>query len=112
DGLGRYRATGVVADVADLPFVAEGFDAVIAMHMFYHVPDPARGMAEIARVLKPGGRAIVTTNGRDNMSELYALSAAAFGVAASDPAAAIFGFEEARTLMQAQFGNVAEHRHP
>lgn len=108
-GLGRFRVHSAVADVGELPFEDASFDAVVAMHMFYHVPDPARGMAEIARVLKPGGRAIVTTNGRDNMRELYALSADAFGVASSDPAAAIFGFEEARALMQATFGTVAEH---
>ena len=111
-GLGRHRLASAVADVSDLPFADASFNAVIAMHMFYHVADPARGMAEIARVLAPGGRAIVTTNGRDNMRELYALSAAAFGVAASDPAAAIFGFEEAEALMRAQFGNVTAHRHP
>ena len=29
------------------------------MLVLHHVPEPARGLAEVARVLKPGGRAIV-----------------------------------------------------
>ncbi|MBP0574103.1 methyltransferase domain-containing protein, partial [Mycobacterium tuberculosis] len=53
-----------------------GFDAVVAMHMLYHLADPAVGIAEMARVLKPGGTLLVTTNGVDNMRELYALAAA------------------------------------
>jgi SAM-dependent methyltransferase len=110
--LGRYRIDTAVADVVHLPFADESFDAVLAMHMFYHVTDPARGMAEIARVLKPGRRAVVTTNGRNDLRAYYALGAAAFGGSATNPAAAVFGFEEAEALMGAEFGNVAMARHP
>ena len=110
-GLGR-RVAGRVVDVSELPFEDASFDAVLAMHMFYHVPDPARGMAEIARVLKPGGRAIITTNGRDDMREIYALGAAAFGGPDCNPAAIAFGFDEARDTMNDAFGNVACAPHP
>jgi SAM-dependent methyltransferase len=111
-GLRRYRLQTAVADIADLPFPAESFDAVMAMHMFYHVPDPARGMAEVARVLKPGGQAIVTTNGRNDSRAFYALGARAFGGPPVNPAAAVFGFDEARKLLEATFGNVAFAPHP
>ena len=44
------------ADAADLPFKAATFDAVIGVHVAYFWPDVASAVAEIARVLKPGGQ--------------------------------------------------------
>lgn len=66
--------TGQQANATALPFEDGSFDAVIAMHMLYHLPDPAKGFAEMHRVLKPGGFLAVTTNGAGNMRELYALT--------------------------------------
>ena len=62
-----------VADVQDLPFGDGEFDCVAANWMLYHVPDLDRGLAEIARVLTPGGRLVAVTNGRDHLLELWAL---------------------------------------
>ena len=45
-----------VADVQDLPFQSDSFDAVLANFMLYHVPDRQRAVAEVRRVLKPGGK--------------------------------------------------------
>ncbi len=59
-----------VADAQALPFVDAGFDAVVANHMLYHVPDRARALAEIRRVLRPGGRLYAATNGLGHMREL------------------------------------------
>jgi ubiquinone/menaquinone biosynthesis C-methylase UbiE len=57
-------------DAQSIPFEDETFDAVIANHMLYHVPDRARAIAEIKRVLKPGGRLIATTVGENHMQEM------------------------------------------
>jgi ubiquinone/menaquinone biosynthesis C-methylase UbiE len=54
---------GQQADAAALPFADNSFETVIAMHMLYHVPEPATAIAEMHRVLKPGGSLAVTTNG-------------------------------------------------
>ena len=55
-----------VADAAALPFSADTFDGVYTMGTLEHVPDPDRAFAEIARVVKPGGVAIVgVPNRRD-----------------------------------------------
>ena len=109
--LGFAGLDGVVGDAATLPFADASFDAVIAMHMLYHVADQAKAMSEFHRVLKPGGTLLVTTNGMDNMRELYKLTTV-FGSAPHDPAAEAFGFDMGETLMQSQFGNVVIDIHP
>jgi len=52
-----------VADVRKLPFGSERFDAVIANHMLYHVPNRELAFSEITRVLKSGGTLYAATNG-------------------------------------------------
>ena len=58
------------ADVQDLPFEDASFDVVAAMWMLYHVPDLHRGLAEIRRVLRPGGRLVAVTNGDEHAAGL------------------------------------------
>lgn len=60
-------------DVQSIPFGDAHFDAVIANHMLYHVPDRAKALGEIRRVLKAGGRLYAATNGQQHMRELDAL---------------------------------------
>lgn len=48
-----------VADVRDLPFGDESFDAVYSMGTIEHFHDSERALAEMVRVLRPGGRAII-----------------------------------------------------
>jgi ubiquinone/menaquinone biosynthesis C-methylase UbiE len=62
-----------VGDVQELPFADASFDAVSAQYMLYHVPDLPRGLAEIARVLRPGGRLVAITNAVEHLRELWAL---------------------------------------
>ncbi len=62
-----------VADVQALPFADGVFDVVVAAWMLYHVPDLARGLAEIARVLRPGGRLVAATNSIFHLHELREL---------------------------------------
>jgi SAM-dependent methyltransferase len=62
-----------VGDVQELAFADGEFDCVAAHWMLYHVPDLDRGLAEIARVLRPGGRLVAITNGKDHLVELWRL---------------------------------------
>jgi SAM-dependent methyltransferase len=70
------RGRGVdarVGDVMELPFAAGECDCAVAAGMLYHVPDPDRALAELARVLAPGGRLVAVTNAPDHLRELRAL---------------------------------------
>lgn len=48
-----------VADAQNLPYEDNFFDCVCSMGVLHHVPDTKKGIEEIYRVLKPGGRLIV-----------------------------------------------------
>lgn len=66
------RSRGVdarVGDVQELPFVDTEFDLVVAAWVLFHVPDLDRGLAEIARVLAPGGTLIAVTNSEHHLAE-------------------------------------------
>ncbi len=45
----------LLADVAALPLRSESLDAVFAAGLIAHLPDPARNLRELARVVRPGG---------------------------------------------------------
>ena len=61
----------MLGDVQELPFPDGTFDAAVAAWMLYHVPDRDRAISELARVLRPGGRLVAITNGRDHLAELW-----------------------------------------
>ena len=51
--------TFVVGDVAALPFPDATFDLVVSTLSMHHWADPSAGLAEIGRVLRAGGRAMI-----------------------------------------------------
>ena len=53
-------AAPVLGDARRLPFPDSSFDHVIAAEVLEHIPDDTRVLAEIHRVLRPGGRVAVT----------------------------------------------------
>jgi SAM-dependent methyltransferase len=67
-------------DAQAIPFEGARFDAVIANHCLYHIPDRSKALTEVRRVLKPGGRFFATTIGLKHLKEMTEL------VAMFDPA--------------------------
>lgn len=60
------KATLVQADVVDLPFADAQFEKAFSIHSIYFWEDLAAAIAEIYRVLKPGGRCVLTLcNGKN-----------------------------------------------
>ena len=62
-----------VIDAQAIPLGAGTFDAVIANHVLYHVPNRLRALKEIHRVLKPSGRLIASTVGEGHLAEIRSL---------------------------------------
>ena len=65
----HYAARNVeflVADVLELPFDPRSFDTVCSFEIVEHVPDAERFVAELARVLQPGGRLVLSTPRADD----------------------------------------------
>jgi ubiquinone/menaquinone biosynthesis C-methylase UbiE len=96
------RARGVDAregDVQDLPFGDEAFDVVAALWMLYHVPDVHRGLAEIRRVLRPGGLFVAITNGDGHVADLRR-------EAGGDPVVTAFSSQNGEQQLLEQFTEV------
>ncbi|KOX23804.1 class I SAM-dependent methyltransferase [Nocardiopsis sp. NRRL B-16309] len=77
--LDRVAPPALCADATRLPLQDQSVEAVMAMHMLYHLPDPHQGLAEFARVLKHGGTVVASTNSRIDKSELDDLWSEAAG---------------------------------
>ena len=66
----RRSFTFEILDAQSIPYENACFDAVIANHMLYHVPDRAKALAEMRRVLRPGCKLYASTVGENHMREL------------------------------------------
>ncbi len=49
----------VMADICDLPFDDNSYDVIFCNHVLEHIPDDAKAMKELYRVMKPGGYGIL-----------------------------------------------------
>ena len=64
DAAWNYGNLDVLGDLAHLPFRDAAFDASLNIVTLEHVPEPARVLAELARVLKPGARLLLVIPAR------------------------------------------------
>ncbi len=55
-----YAAIDYVCDLTDIPVEDGRFDRVICNQVLEHLPEPGRALAELNRVLKPGGRILLS----------------------------------------------------
>jgi SAM-dependent methyltransferase len=60
------RATLRHGDGITIPFPDDGADAAITAHTIYFMPDPAATIADIARVLRPGGTLVIACRTSDD----------------------------------------------
>ncbi len=57
---GGYGPIDYVSDATAIPVPDAGFDLVLCTEMLEHVPEPIRVIRELARILKPGGRLLLS----------------------------------------------------
>jgi ubiquinone/menaquinone biosynthesis C-methylase UbiE len=106
----------LVSDAQALPFASASFDVALMMHMLYHVPDRARAICEIRRVVRPGGVALVLTNSERHFKELDELliecAAATIGASRVHDRTSLtrFKIEDGGEELEAVFGDVTLHR--
>ena len=65
----RGTGTLALADAQRLPLKTASLDGALAMHMLYHVPDPAVGVEETRRVLRSGGHFVAAIGGPEHLAE-------------------------------------------
>ncbi|MEM8924573.1 MAG: class I SAM-dependent methyltransferase [Actinomycetota bacterium] len=105
---GFGAVAGRECDVQRLPFADGSYDVVIANHMLYHVPDPDRAVAELARVLRPGGTLVAATNGLGHMGELTEIIGEVFGPR-RDALHEVFGIDTGEARLRRWFGTIEWH---
>nr|WP_255671811.1 class I SAM-dependent methyltransferase [Glycomyces amatae] len=114
--LAEVEAPVMVADAQAIPYPDDSADAVLAMHMLYHVADVAEALAEFRRVLKPGGTFLASTNIAGDMAEIGAVweraARSTTGPGAYDFNTALDGFNSASAPapLRAAFDTVEEFR--
>lgn len=94
-------------DARSLDFPDCSFDTVAAMHVLSVVPEPELVMGEISRVLKPGGRVVITNHFMRSQGVLAALERV------SAPLANIIGWHsdfKIETVLQVEALEVEEKR--
>ena len=109
--LAMPKAEMLLADASALPVRDATATLVLAMHMLYHVPEPAVAVSEFRRVLVARGRVVVVLNAEDHLRELrQAVDEALqdFGLRAEN-----FGdrvrLAEGEELLAREFGSVTRH---
>ena len=61
--LDRYRVKdglNILSDLAELPLAGNSFDSVFCSQVLEHVPDPHSVLGEFARILRPGGKLLLS----------------------------------------------------
>jgi SAM-dependent methyltransferase len=99
-------------DAQDLPFPDSSFDVLVANHMLYHVPEPARAAAEFARVLRPHGVLLAATNGPNHLDVIADIARQVFGWSSLDFVDRRFGRSNGGAILETAFGDVVWHHHP
>jgi SAM-dependent methyltransferase len=108
--LGRHFEAAQL-DAQMLPFANSTFDAIVANHMLYHVPDVPAALREFRRVLRPGGACYAATFSLSNMREFNEAAERFLGRPISN-SASHFGLETGLEPMRACFPKVEVLRYP
>ena len=102
-------ASFLCLDCEHIPFADAAFDAVVALGVMDHLPDRQQGLAEIERVLRPGGELYVSGGGRTHLQEIEELVAPFLPEIAYGGAPDRFGLENGAAQLSLHFSGVQRH---
>jgi SAM-dependent methyltransferase len=102
-----------LCDAQALPFRDASFDAVVANHMLYHVPDLETALSEFTRIVKPSGSVYTATNGQRHLQEIDALmSEVEPGTHWRSQTKLGFSLDEGADDLSKYFDEVVQHEYP
>lgn len=58
--IGNYTKLDYESDITEIPVPDASFDVILCTEVLEHVPEPIKAIREIARILKPGGKLLMT----------------------------------------------------
>ncbi len=93
----KLSVTVIQADAQALPLRDASCDRVVASHVLFHVPDVRRALREMRRVVRCGGRVVLSTNAADHTQRLYELhvdAARSIGYEPTAPAGSQFTLDD------------------
>jgi ubiquinone/menaquinone biosynthesis C-methylase UbiE len=93
-------------DVAELPYEADTFDRICAIHALYFWPDPVAVLKQLRHVMKPGGMLAISIEPRDVLSKSQFTQEGAFTLYAGEEVRDLFeqaGFKSATVRKQPGF---------
>ncbi len=110
----RVHASGgrlhlVQGDSERLPFADGHFDVITCSHSFHHYPNQERVVAEMHRVLKPGGRLFIIDGDRDRLWGWFIFDVIVVLMEGAVHHLAGRAFRE--LYARVGFGRVTQHRH-
>jgi ubiquinone/menaquinone biosynthesis C-methylase UbiE len=56
----EYGKLDIISDITSIPVNNASFDVILCTEVFEHIPDPISALKEFSRILKPGGKLILT----------------------------------------------------
>lgn len=99
-------------DIGALPLASATFDGVLANHVLYHVEDIPAGVQELARVLRPNGWLLATTNSekiRVTLIDLHQQALEALGLPFTPEGPSPFSMENGDIYLQPFFRQVERY---
>lgn len=104
------RFAFLAADAQKIPMAAHQFDAVIANHMLFHIPDLPAALAGIRRILNRGGKPYASAVGFRNLFEIWEWAAEALperkSIMLAREAVVGFSLENGEEQLSRYFSNV------
>jgi SAM-dependent methyltransferase len=76
EGVNNCKIQLLCTDISKLPFGANEFDAVISSRVFHYLPNPILGVREAYRVVKPGGKVVISMPNKLNIIKYLTYSEA------------------------------------